>query len=276
MLDDINCSWLHLAAKNGYSEELDNLLNAIKEEKNGSLMINQKDIYGKTSIHLATLVGHLQIVQSLLKAGADINIADKEGFTPIESATCNRYYEIFKILYDYSISHNLHINIDKLIFIAAKNSNENILSFLIAHAVNPNIKDKDGYTPLDYALKNKDTTSAKIILNYNAKKMDSSCPAELKTLAYNLLYAIENAKDIKDIQACIRYMDSLSEKLKHTSTSIIDEKLHIRPTTTKDLKKNINAESETSAVNNQEKIITDKATNTQLEKEEKPHPKFTG
>ena len=48
--------------------------------------INQKNIGGATALHIATRQNNPQIIQILISAGADINIQDNEGWTPLMRA----------------------------------------------------------------------------------------------------------------------------------------------------------------------------------------------
>jgi hypothetical protein len=71
--------------------------------------LNTRDRNGFTPIHNAILSRNLNLVKLLLKAGADITIADKGGITPLETArNLMKFYrnrntiEILQVLWDYT------------------------------------------------------------------------------------------------------------------------------------------------------------------------------
>lgn len=50
------------------------------------LDIDSRDDLGRTALMLATLRGHSEAVDLLLEKGADPNVADKKGVTPLQAA----------------------------------------------------------------------------------------------------------------------------------------------------------------------------------------------
>jgi len=54
--------------------------------KAGKTLVNQKNLGGATAIHLACRKQNLEIVKILIDSGADLNIADNEGYTPLMRA----------------------------------------------------------------------------------------------------------------------------------------------------------------------------------------------
>ena len=67
----------------------DSNTNGKPEEIDGSCDV--RDEYGQTPLHLATLKGDCGEVSSLLLQGANINAQDKNGWTPLHSAS--RYFQ---------------------------------------------------------------------------------------------------------------------------------------------------------------------------------------
>ncbi|KAJ5833535.1 hypothetical protein N7474_001846 [Penicillium riverlandense] len=74
---------LHFAAGAGHSSAV-SLLCKLYCEK--SYSVDQKDENGRTPLHHAALSGNLESVYSILQAGANPNIADKHGLTPLHLA----------------------------------------------------------------------------------------------------------------------------------------------------------------------------------------------
>jgi len=66
----------------------------------GGFLINQKNIGGATAIHIAARTGNIEITKILLANGADVNIADNEGFTPLMRASAANSAPIVDMLLD--------------------------------------------------------------------------------------------------------------------------------------------------------------------------------
>jgi ribosomal protein S16 len=83
---------LHQAAARGHERIVQLLL------KTQTLDVNARDFKGRTALFLAGLQGHREIVTLLLSYGADPNIADKDGVTPVAFAQENAQWEIAELL----------------------------------------------------------------------------------------------------------------------------------------------------------------------------------
>jgi len=70
---------LHLAAKYGHQEAIDALIQHVGPS---SFEINVGDGDGLTPLHHAVIAGSLGVIESLLAAGAGIDVANNENFTP--------------------------------------------------------------------------------------------------------------------------------------------------------------------------------------------------
>ncbi|KAL5509700.1 hypothetical protein EMCRGX_G005116 [Ephydatia muelleri] len=53
---------------------------------------------GSSPLKAACLNGHLDVVKTLLEAGANINQADKKGRSPLYAASCNGHLDVVKTL----------------------------------------------------------------------------------------------------------------------------------------------------------------------------------
>ncbi len=69
---------LHLAAQKGHIDVVRSLL-----REKGRINVNALDEFGRTALWLAANNGHNAVVEILLEAGADPNLADKKGQTPL-------------------------------------------------------------------------------------------------------------------------------------------------------------------------------------------------
>lgn len=53
---------------------------------------------GETSLHAASLFGHLPVVKQLIAAGSDIKLPNQDGFTATQIARQQRYHSVFEYL----------------------------------------------------------------------------------------------------------------------------------------------------------------------------------
>ncbi|MES2677896.1 MAG: ankyrin repeat domain-containing protein [Pseudomonadota bacterium] len=65
--------------------------------KSGITAVNQKNIGGATALHIAARNGNVQIAEILIENGANVNVADNEGWTPLMRAALNKNSELIKI-----------------------------------------------------------------------------------------------------------------------------------------------------------------------------------
>ncbi|KAI1205157.1 ankyrin [Annulohypoxylon truncatum] len=86
---------LHYAAKSG------NLDAAIALLKQDGIQVDSRNKNGQTALHLATDDNLVDICSRLLKAGANINIKDNGGFTPLALAIRRRFSDIMGIMVNY-------------------------------------------------------------------------------------------------------------------------------------------------------------------------------
>ena len=64
----------------------------------GGFLINQKNIGGATALHIAARNGNLEITSILLENGADVNIVDNEGWSPLMRAAINNNSKVLELL----------------------------------------------------------------------------------------------------------------------------------------------------------------------------------
>ncbi len=60
--------------------------------------MNAKDEDGLTALIYAVSMGHVEVVQQLLQAGADVNAKEKEGRTALTLAKEKGHKEVIKML----------------------------------------------------------------------------------------------------------------------------------------------------------------------------------
>lgn len=118
---------LHEAVQNQGLYRFDEILQS--EMKN----VNTKDVNGRTPLYYAVLKGNYRVVRLLLAAGADVDSVGKDGRSLLHVCACR---------------NDFPMTLEHLLFMGA----------------DPNIPDTGGVTPLTYALMQKNTSTAHILI----------------------------------------------------------------------------------------------------------------
>ena len=165
---------IHEIAKNGDSK----LFNLIKDK----IDINSINKEGKTALHFAVQNNHILMIQKLLKNGAKI-IPDNEKLTPLDYADKLKLNNI-KILLEqfllYKENDQNSVNFD--IFDAIKEDQKDFILNEINQNKNFYIRNKDGLTPLHYAVQMGDIEIVKLLLQtLNVNVLDSNLNTALQT-----------------------------------------------------------------------------------------------
>ena len=85
-------SYIHICSKNGNLDGLNELIAA------GGVDINESGRWGDTSLHYASFNGHLEVVNVLVGAGAEVNKTNNNGDTPLHLASRSGHLEVIKAL----------------------------------------------------------------------------------------------------------------------------------------------------------------------------------
>jgi ankyrin repeat protein len=140
---------LRKAEKNGKIELVKELLEAREARENAKYGYSDelepnygKNEDGKTALHLAAAEGKVEVVNTLLAAGADKDIQDKKGNTPLHEAAENGHYGVVKLL----VAGGADIRATNEDFNTAQQVADNKGQFLVgnflmeeSHAQNPGI-----------------------------------------------------------------------------------------------------------------------------------------
>jgi ankyrin repeat protein len=86
--------------------ELDDLVNmgeieGVRRLLDGGLDVNSRNVVLETPLYAAVWTGNYEIAEMLLNRGADPNIPDKNGFTPLQAAQKLERRELVSLLRDY-------------------------------------------------------------------------------------------------------------------------------------------------------------------------------
>lgn len=132
--------------------------------------VNLKDKDGRTPIFYAVWSGNVGIVQNLIKEGASTNIRDILGVTPVTYAFSNGHHEVVKILLEAGGSTLADTDVGTRLLISAihKSQQQVVKQLIEAGNTDVNARDKNGTTPLLLAVDSKDVATAKLLLKGNA------------------------------------------------------------------------------------------------------------
>ncbi|MEO0202771.1 MAG: ankyrin repeat domain-containing protein [candidate division WOR-3 bacterium] len=96
--------------------------------------------------------GELSKTKDFINKGADINIKNNNGKTPLHIAVENEYEDIVKLLLEKNVDVNIKDNEGNTpLHKAVKNGNYFIIKELLKFGADKNIKNNEGKTPFDLA-----------------------------------------------------------------------------------------------------------------------------
>ncbi|XP_049547701.1 ankyrin-3 isoform X6 [Anopheles darlingi] len=115
--------------------------------------INTCNANGLNALHLAAKDGHYDIVNELLKRGANVDNATKKGNTALHIASLAGQKDIIHLLLQYNASVNVQSqNGFTPLYMAAQENHDECVNYLLAKGANPALATEDGFTPLAVAM----------------------------------------------------------------------------------------------------------------------------
>ena len=126
----------------------------------------------QTALHYASFRGNIKVIKLLIANYAEINSLTHTGYNMIHKAAMGN--KPSAIIY-YNLKYHMNLedtdeNQMNALHLAVRNSMENSVIFLLALGINPNLKDKDGCTPLHYAVKISQSRIVKKLLQQGADR----------------------------------------------------------------------------------------------------------
>ncbi|MBY0405043.1 MAG: ankyrin repeat domain-containing protein [Cyanobacteria bacterium] len=175
--DNIGATALSLAAIAGHVKFVEKLL------AQPNIDVNGKNHYGKTALAWACREGHHQIVEKLLThPNIDINAKDYEGSSPYAIAYKKGHTAILEKFLAFPELDIPDSYLNGTLIKATKNLQENFVEKLLNHPrIDINTTDKDGWTPLLWALKYNHLPIIEMLMdhpkiNVNSKNNDTQAP----------------------------------------------------------------------------------------------------
>lgn len=108
---------------------------------------------GVTALWAACCWGYREIVQLLIRAGADVNAASDDNSTPMEIAAFTGHCEIMELLYSHGADVNMRNNQHCSPLMAAANTNQVVaVIFLLEHNADVSLRNAQGYTVFHVAV----------------------------------------------------------------------------------------------------------------------------
>ena len=153
---------LYLASQGGHSEIVQMLLK-------GGADPNIQMEAGWTALMVASENGHSEVVPILLKGNADPNFQKKDGATALMYASQNGHSEVVQILLNGGADPNIQIEAGwTTLMVASQNGHSEVAQILLKGGADPNIKMEVGWTALMVASENGHSEVVQILLKGNA------------------------------------------------------------------------------------------------------------
>lgn len=114
--------------------------------------VNVRNKAGESPLHKAAIQGHNEIVMLLIDNKADVNAQDKDGKSPLRGAAWAGHTNVVETL----LAHGGDVNVPTTsgltpLHSAAANGRKNIVDLLLAHGADVNAMTTNGLTPLHSA-----------------------------------------------------------------------------------------------------------------------------
>nr|CAD7401983.1 unnamed protein product [Timema cristinae] len=152
--DGQRCTPLIIAARHGHEKVVKMIVQKFKPdlEQEGIVKFDGYVIEGASSLWCAAGAGHLNVVKTLVKMGADVNHPTKTNSTPLRAACFDGRLDVVRYLTDHHANIHLANKYNNTcLMIAAYKGHLDIVSFLLEKGANPNEKAHCGATALHFA-----------------------------------------------------------------------------------------------------------------------------
>ncbi|KAL5711257.1 hypothetical protein ACHQM5_021732 [Ranunculus cassubicifolius] len=162
-------SALHIAARKGYIDICKYLISDL------GLDIDAKDAQGGTAMLLAFVQGHIDTAVYLLEKGANPNITDICGFTPLHFAAFEGHEEFLHKLLSKGANVDALSNVGTPLQRAALRGKQGAIKILLDHHANPNLSFHGCFTTLLSSIIVSSLHSVELLLKAGADPNAASC-----------------------------------------------------------------------------------------------------
>uniref|UniRef100_A0ABD2WG00 Uncharacterized protein n=1 Tax=Trichogramma kaykai TaxID=54128 RepID=A0ABD2WG00_9HYME len=153
---------LHIFCKKYDDVDLAMLLLDLNNEKHQLAQVDVQDNLGNAPLHLALEHRHRNVAEFLLRNGADPNLANAKGFTPLHKI-CRYWpdgYEPAEMLFRISAEKNQLVSLNAStksgqtpLHLALLFGRRNLFQLLLTNGADPNLADTEGLTALHFVTK---------------------------------------------------------------------------------------------------------------------------
>src|SRR5690606_13478110 len=112
-----------------------------------------------------------KLLQQMIEAGGDVNLPDRQGFTPLHDAICSHDVKTVKLLIDNGADISkptARMRVTPLILAIQQKGDAEIVRLLLEHDASAKTADDDGVTPLMVAARNGDLALMQVLLETGA------------------------------------------------------------------------------------------------------------
>lgn len=150
-----------------YDKEL--LVSTLVERKSD---VNAQNQFGATPLTMACFAKNIDVVRALIKAGADVNIGDTHGNSPLhmmtrsaKSLVSTAWVDILLVWADVNQQNRIGRT---AIFATVFHNHVGAAKSLLKAKLDPNIRDANNNTVLREAVENQNVSLVKLLLEHNA------------------------------------------------------------------------------------------------------------
>ncbi|XP_072398856.1 protein fem-1 homolog A-like [Diabrotica undecimpunctata] len=164
------CSPLFIACKKGQTEIVEYLINVCSadvEQKGLYEVQEDRSTHVVTPLWCAAVSGKLEVVQTLLYNGADINAVSDTGSTAVRSACYMTHFEIVKYLVNHGADIN-RANFNGGTCLINSVQSTPLCAFLLKNGANVNARDIQNKSALHYAIQEHRLETTQLLLKYGA------------------------------------------------------------------------------------------------------------
>jgi cytohesin len=140
--------------------------------------VNIKDKHGNTPLHWSARLGHQDIVELLVESGAEVNALNQSNSSALFDATECHHSNIV----EYLLSHGAKVNLrdtegwTPLLRAFQRSGGDDVVSVLLAYGADVNVRHNRGYSPLHIAVAQKNKKIVELLLSSGAREVLYSNP----------------------------------------------------------------------------------------------------